>query len=488
LKTVADILQNILCTNIVGDTSLPIVSISIDSRNCGVNTCFIALLGTATNGHNYIDAVIADGTKCIVCEKIPTHTVKGVTYIVVANTTQVAGLMAANFYSHPSAQMQVVGITGTNGKTTCATLLFQLFTAMGYECGLISTVHNLIGNKVIPSTHTTPDAISVQALLQQMYNAGCAYVFMEVSSHAIVQSRIAGIQFAGAMFTNITHDHLDYHGTFDNYIAAKKLFFDGLPASAFAISNLDDKRGTVMLQNTKASKKYYALKNIADYKGKILENNLDGLLLDINNVTASYKMIGEFNAYNLLAVYAIAINLGKTPEEILTPLSALAGAEGRFDYIKSTKQNILGIVDYAHTPDALLNVLATINKLKTGSEKVLTLIGCGGDRDKTKRPIMAQVACEHSDNVILTSDNPRTENAADILSDMQAGVPVYHVKKYLSIPDRREAIKTICQLANANDIILIAGKGHEKYQEINGVKHIFDDKQILKETFELLEL
>jgi UDP-N-acetylmuramoyl-L-alanyl-D-glutamate--2,6-diaminopimelate ligase len=488
LKILADILQNILCTKIVGDTDVPILNLSIDSRTCGNNTCFIALAGATTDGHNYIDAVIAAGTKCIVCQKMSAATVAGVTYIIVENTAQVAGLMAANFYNQPSAFMQVVGITGTNGKTTCATLLFQLFTKLGYQCGLISTVHNLIGTKILPSTHTTPDAINVQALLKQMQDAGCAYVFMEVSSHAVVQHRIAGIQFAGGMFTNITHDHLDYHGTFDNYIAAKKLFFDGLPQSAFAISNLDDKRGTIMLQNTKASKKYYALKNIADYKGKILENNLDGLMLDINNVTASYKMIGEFNAYNLLAVYAVAINLGKTPEDILAPLSALAGAEGRFDYIKSIKQNILGIIDYAHTPDALINVLATINKLKTGNEKVLTLVGCGGDRDKTKRPIMAQVACEHSDKVILTSDNPRTENASDILNDMKAGVPVYHVKKYVSIEDRREAIKTICQMANPNDIILIAGKGHEKYQDIQGVKYEFDDKKILQETFELLEL
>jgi UDP-N-acetylmuramoyl-L-alanyl-D-glutamate--2,6-diaminopimelate ligase len=488
VKPLADILQNILCTKIVGDTSMPIINLSIDSRTCGVNSCFIAIKGTSVDGHLFIDKVVEAGTKCIVCEILPKSLNKNVTYIQVANTAQVAGLMADNFYNHPSGSMHVVGITGTNGKTTCATLLFQLFTAMGYECGLISTVHNLIGKKIIASTHTTPDAINVQALLRQMQDAGCAYVFMEVSSHAVVQERISGIQFAGALFTNITHDHLDYHGTFDNYIAAKKLFFDALPKSAFAITNIDDKRGPIMLQNTKATKRFYGLKNLADFKGKIIENNLEGLQLDFNNTVAICKMIGEFNAYNLIAVFAVATMLGKTSEEILPILSALPGAEGRFEYIKSKKENILGIVDYAHTPDALLNVLATINKLKNGNEKVLTLIGCGGDRDKTKRPIMAQVACEHSDKVILTSDNPRTENAETILKEMQVGVPVYQVKKYLSIVDRREAIKTICQLANANDIILIAGKGHEKYQDIAGVKYEFDDKKILQETFELLEL
>ncbi len=487
LNNLNKILSNIATINVVGNTDMLINKISIDSRVCDARSCFVAIKGTANDGHQYIDSVIKQGTTAIVCEKMPSNLAENVTYIQVANSSICAGQMASNFYSNPSSQFKLVGVTGTNGKTSVATLLFQLFTKLGYVCGLISTVQNQIGNQIIPSTHTTPDAIQLQKLFADMQAAGCSYVFMEVSSHAAHQHRIAGATFAGALFTNITHDHLDYHQTFEDYIYAKKMFFDVLPSTAFAISNMDDKRGMVMLQNTKATTHTYGIKNLANFKGKILENSLQGLLLNINGKEVHCKMIGEFNAYNLLLVYSAAVSLHADKEEVLAILSTLQGAEGRFDCVKSNTTNVLGIVDYAHTPDALLNVLATIQKLREGNEKVLTLVGCGGDRDSTKRPIMAQVACEYSDKVILTSDNPRTEDPVIILQQMEAGVPVHQLKKVMTIADRKEAIKTICQLANANDIILIAGKGHEKYQEINGVKHPFDDKQILIQTFELLE-
>jgi UDP-N-acetylmuramoyl-L-alanyl-D-glutamate--2,6-diaminopimelate ligase len=380
----------------------------------------------------------------------------------------------------------LVGVTGTNGKTTIATLLFRLFTELGHHCGLLSTVQNQIGEKIVPATHTTPDAIHLNALLADMVDEGCEYVFMEVSSHAIHQQRIAGLKFAGGIFSNITHDHLDYHKTFDEYIKVKKAFFDGLPATAFALTNLDDKRGSVMLQNTKAKKTTYSLRTVADFKGKILENNLTGLIMIVNEKEVHFRLIGEFNAYNLLAVYGAALMLGKEKDAVLQALSGLSGAEGRFDYIMSAEQKIIGIVDYAHTPDALLNVLATIKNLRKGIEQVITVVGCGGDRDTAKRPVMAEVAAERSDRVILTSDNPRSEDPAEIIRQMEAGVPVHLKKRVLSIADRKEAIKTACSLANPEDIILIAGKGHEKYQDINGVKHPFDDKQVLREMLELL--
>jgi UDP-N-acetylmuramoyl-L-alanyl-D-glutamate--2,6-diaminopimelate ligase len=380
--------------------------------------------------------------------------------------------------------MEVVGVTGTNGKTTVSTLLYQLFTGLGYMCGLVSTVKYVIGDKEYPSTHTTPDAVSLNKLLHEMWKQGCSHVFMECSSHAIHQHRITGIRFAGAIFTNITHDHLDYHKTFDEYIRVKKSFFDGLSSDAFSISNLDDKRGTVMLQNTPASKYYYSLKSIADFKGRILDNGLSGLHMVINEQEVNFRMIGEFNAYNILAVYGTAVCMGEDKQEVLTLLSSLKGAEGRFDYIVSEKDSIIGIVDYAHTPDALINVLATIKNLKKGYEKVITVVGCGGDRDRTKRPIMGQVACEYSDKAIFTSDNPRTEDPYQILKDMEAELSVDNRRKFISIADRREAIKTAVSLAGKEDIILVAGKGHEKYQEIRGVKTPFDDKEILKECFE----
>ncbi len=395
--------------------------------------------------------------------------------------------MAHNFYNEPSLKVKLVGVTGTNGKTTIATLLWKLFSGLGYKCGLISTVQNQIGDEIISATHTTPDAISVNALLKQMVDAGCEYVFMECSSHAIHQHRIAGLQFTGALFSNITHDHLDYHKTFDEYIRVKKSWFDNLPITAFAISNADDKRGLVMLQNTVAKKYLYSLKTMGDFKGKILDSSLAGLHMMVNDNEVYFRLIGEFNAYNLLAVYGTAICLGQDKNEVLQILSNLETAKGRFEYLISKNDKIIGIVDYAHTPDALLNVLATIKKLRQGHEHIITVIGCGGDRDKTKRPIMAEVACEYSDKVILTSDNPRSEDPLEILKEMEVGVNVVSRRKVITVADRKEAIKTAVTLASNEDIVLVAGKGHETYQEIKGVKYDFDDKKVLNEMFELLE-
>ena len=393
--------------------------------------------------------------------------------------------MACNYFDNPSEKLKLVGITGTNGKTTTVTLLFNLFKSLGYSVGLLSTVQNKINNTVIPSTHTTPDAITLNELLFKMEEQGCEFVFMEVSSHAIVQNRIAGINFTGALFSNITHDHLDYHKTFDEYIKAKKQFFNLLPSTAFALTNRDDKNGMVMLQNTKANKYTYALKNIADYKCKIIESHLNGLLLNIDNHEVWVKLIGTFNAYNILSVYATAVLLKQDITSVLTALSNLNSVEGRFQYVKSPN-GVIGIIDYAHTPDALKNVLETVKEIRSGSEQVITLVGCGGDRDSAKRPIMAAIACEYSNKVILTSDNPRTEDPEEILNQMQAGVNPVDIKKVLRITDRREAIKIACSFSSKGDIILIAGKGHEKYQEIKGVKHDFDDLEILKETIKIL--
>jgi UDP-N-acetylmuramoyl-L-alanyl-D-glutamate--2,6-diaminopimelate ligase len=457
-------------------------SIAIDSRKVIKGTAFVAIRGVAQDGHDYISKAIELGAKVIVCENMPALQVDGVTYIKVANTSEAVAFMAHQFYDAPSTKIKLVGVTGTNGKTTIATLLFKLFSELGYTCGLVSTVQNQIGDQIIPATHTTPDAVSLNELLNTMVDAGCSHVFMECSSHAVHQHRITGLQFTGALFSNITHDHLDYHKTFENYIAAKKGFFDALPASAFAITNSDDKRGEVMLQNTKAKKLSYGLKSSADYKGKILENALTGLVMLVNEIEVHFRLIGEFNAYNLLAVYGAAVNLGIESNTALTTLSMLAGAEGRFDYIISGKQ-VIGIIDYAHTPDALENVLATIKKLRKGYEQVITVVGCGGDRDKTKRPIMAQTACDLSDKVILTSDNPRTEDPAQIIADMEAGLNTAAKRKYISILDRKEAIKAAVEFAKPEDIVLVAGKGHEKYQDINGVKHPFDDKAILLAFF-----
>jgi UDP-N-acetylmuramoyl-L-alanyl-D-glutamate--2,6-diaminopimelate ligase len=481
-----DILTVVTPVHVQGDTSIEVSSLCIDSRKVTDGTVFIALKGTTADGHLFIDKAIELGAIAIVCETLPPSLHENVTYVQLKDTAVAVGLMADVFYGCPSSKMKVVGVTGTNGKTTTTTLLYQLFKALGYTCGLISTVQNHIHEKVETSTHTTPDAIAVQSLLARMADAGCSYVFMEVSSHAVHQHRIGGIRFIGGAFTNITHDHLDYHKTFDEYIRVKKQFFDNLPSSAFALTNADDKRGMVMLQNTKAAKYSYSLKAPVEFKGKVLENNLTGLVMNVDGHEAHFRMIGTFNAYNLLAVYGIAVLLGEDKLNVLAVLSNLHGAQGRFETIMSDKDSVLGIVDYAHTPDALINVLATINQLRTKGQQLITVIGCGGDRDKAKRPIMAEVACEHSDRAILTADNPRSEDAEMILNDMEAGLSSAHKRKVLRIADRREAIKTACSLAQPDDIVLVAGKGHETYQEIKGVKYPFDDREILRETFQLL--
>ncbi len=482
-------LQNILykvhLQAINGSTNKDVKDVQIDSRKVTPGSLFIAIRGAVSDGHSFIDTAIERGARVIVCEEMPLMLMENITYLKANNTHEAVAYIAHNFYGEPSVKLKLVGVTGTNGKTTIATVLFNLFTKLGYTCGLISTVQNQIGDEVLPSTHTTPDAISLNALLKRMVDEGCTHVFMESSSHAIHQHRITGLQFTGALFSNITHDHLDYHKTFDEYIKVKKKFFDDLPSSAFAISNLDDKRGTVMLQNTAARKYYYSLKNMADFKGKILENALTGLIMTVNDKEVHFRLIGEFNAYNLLAVYGAAICLGENSDEVLRVLSALQGAEGRFDYIVSPN-NIIGIVDYAHTPDALENVLSTIKKLRKGYEQVITVVGCGGDRDKAKRPIMAQVACDLSDKVILTSDNPRSEDPEEILNDMKQGLNSAAKRKSQTIVDRKEAIELAVEMANKEDIILVAGKGHEKYQDIKGVKHSFDDKAVLRECFALL--
>ena len=482
-----DILYKAGLVSIKGNTSIEIKDLQLNSAKVSNNSCFIAVKGSSADGHAYIDAAIANGAIAVICETLPVVINDAVTYVQVQNSAIAAGHMSHNFYGEPSLKIKLVGVTGTNGKTTIATLLWKLFTALGNKCGLISTVQNQIGNEIIDATHTTPDAVNVNALLKRMVDAGCSYVFMECSSHAIHQHRITGLQFTGALFSNITHDHLDYHKTFEEYIRVKKSWFDQLPSFAFAISNADDKRGAVMLQNTIAKKYFYSLKTMADFKGKILDNSLMGLHMTINDTEVYFRLIGEFNAYNLLAVYGAAVCLGEDKATVLQLLSSLDGAEGRFDYTVSGKEKLIGIVDYAHTPDALLNVLATIKKLRQGNEKVITVVGCGGDRDKTKRPLMAEVACEYSDKVILTSDNPRSEDPLEILKDMQAGVNAAAKKKVISIADRKEAIKTAVSLAQKEDIVLIAGKGHEKYQDIKGVKYDFDDKKVLNEMFEMLE-
>ncbi len=481
-----DILINITPVRVVGDLSANVSSICIDSRKVVKDSAFIAVKGTLSDGHSFIEKAITEGATVIVCETLPPTTKEGIAYIAVKNSAVAAGLMADAFYGFPSADIKVVGVTGTNGKTTTATLLYKLFEGLGYKCGLLSTVQNHIHDKVEIATHTTADSVSIHEMLKRMVDAGCTYAFMEVSSHAIHQHRIAGIRFVGGIFTNITHDHLDYHKTFDEYIRVKKSFFDDLPDTAFALTNADDKRGMVMLQNTRADKHTYSLKQPASVKGKVLENNLTGLVMTIDNEEAHFRLIGTFNAYNLLAVYGAAKQLGQDKMEVLAILSGLQGAAGRFETYMSPKEKILGIVDYAHSPDALINVLATINQLRTQGQQLITVIGCGGDRDRTKRPLMAQVACEHSDKAIFTTDNPRSEEPEDILDEMEAGLTAPQKRKSLRITDRQAAIKVACSLAQAGDIILIAGKGHETYQEIKGVKYHFDDREELTGAFETL--
>lgn len=441
---------------------------------------FVAVKGTRVDGHDYIMQALEHGATAVVAEHAEAGLEEKTTFILVGNSARALGIMAANFFDHPSSQLKLVGVTGTNGKTTIVNLLFNLVRNMGYKAGLLSTIENKIEDKVTGSTHTTPDPVQINLLMQQMVDEGCTYCFMEVSSHAVHQHRIAGLDFNGGIFTNLTQDHLDYHKTFEEYLKAKKQFFDELDSSAFALVNLDDRNGTIMLQNTKAAKQTYALKKPADFKGKIIENQFEGLQMNIDGRDIWCKLVGQFNAYNILAVYAASILLGEDREEVLTQLSTLDTVEGRFDYVKGGA-NITGIVDYAHTPDALKNVLETINSIRTRNESLITVVGAGGDRDKGKRPAMGKIAGMLSDRVIITSDNPRSEEPDEIIRQIRNGMDPVHAAKTIAVSDRREAIKTACLMAQPNDIILVAGKGHEKYQEIRGVKQPFDDKKILKE-------
>jgi len=478
--TLKYILQNIRPEQVLGSLDLEINRIDFDSRTVQPGSVFVAVRGTQTDGHQFIDNAIKNGAHAVVAEELPGDRPEGIVFIEVRDSAVALGRMADSFFGRPSQQLQLVGVTGTNGKTTTVTLMHELLQEMGYKAGLLSTIQNRIGEKRLAATHTTPDALSINQLLADMVKAGCSYAFMEVSSHAIDQRRIAGLHFTGAVFTNISHDHLDYHRTFKAYIEAKKKLFDQLPASAFALTNIDDKRGEVMVQNTQARVKRYSLRQMADFKAKIVENSLTGLHLEIDDTEVFTRLIGEFNAYNLLAAYATGILLGQDPMEILTALSKIKAAEGRFDYIVDQQRRVTGIVDYAHTPDALEKVLSTIHRVKAGEGRIITIIGCGGDRDKAKRPKMAEVACNYSDQVILTSDNPRTEDPDAIIRDMESGVPPFAVQRVLSLTRREQAIRAACRMARHGDVVLVAGKGHEKYQEINGVRHPFDDKEILK--------
>jgi UDP-N-acetylmuramoyl-L-alanyl-D-glutamate--2,6-diaminopimelate ligase len=484
------LLQNLQVLEAQGSTAIEIGQIRFDSRAVQPGDVFVAVLGAVVDGHEFIDKAIKNGAAAVVYSEGVAFNYS-LTMVRVADSAEALGQMASNYYYNPSADVDLIGITGTNGKTTTATLLWQLFTALGYKCGLIGTVENRVGEEVLSSTHTTPDAVRLHELLRKMADAGCSQVFMEVSSHAVHQRRIAGAMFVGGVFTNLTHDHLDYHKTFAEYRDAKKKFFDDLPKTAFALTNADDKNGLLMLQNTRADQYSYGLKKPADFKAKIIENSLEGLHLELDGAQIHARMIGEFNAYNLTAAFGVAqlvsrlsksSRLGKS--EILTVLSNLPGAEGRFEYINHpSKQGCIGIVDYAHTPDALEKVLETIAKLKKKTSRIITVTGAGGDRDKTKRPIMARVCAGLSDQLILTSDNPRTEDPAAILKDMEAGLDAEGQKKTLTIQDREQAIKTAIRLAGPNDVILVAGKGHEKYQDIQGVKYPFDDKEMLLKFF-----
>lgn len=482
MTTLKDILHGIPVTQVIGGLDGLVREVCFDSRKAAPGCVFVAVRGTRVDGNNYISEAISKGATAVISEQIPHQPVEGVSYVLVGNAEFALGVAAGNFYGNPSSRLRLVGVTGTNGKTTVATLLHNLFTELGYASGLLSTVENRIVSRVIAATHTTPDPVQINALLREMVDEGCDYCFMEVSSHAIVQDRIAGLVFAGGVFTNITHDHLDFHGTFDQYILAKQTFFDGLGRSAFALTNQDDRNGAIMVQNTFAHRKTYALKSIADFKAKIIETHFDGTLLQIDGQDVWVNLIGEFNAYNLLAVYGTAILLEQETVKILTAMSRIRGAAGRFD-VSISPSGTVGIVDYAHSPDAVKNVLATIAKLRKGNEQIITVLGCGGDRDRTKRPTMANIAVTHSDRLIITSDNPRTEDPAEIIRDMEKGIAPADKKKVFSIADRKEAIRAACHLAQSGDIILIAGKGHENYQEIQGERFPFDDKAILNETF-----
>jgi UDP-N-acetylmuramoyl-L-alanyl-D-glutamate--2,6-diaminopimelate ligase len=465
-----------------GPAEVSITSLHHDSRDAEAGCVFFAVRGSVQDGHEYIGAAIANGASAIVCEELPGQLTEGVTYVIVHEVAEAMGAMASAFFGNPSAELKLVGITGTNGKTTTVTLLYELFKSLGYPSGLISTIRIRIQEREVAATHTTPDVITINRILREMADAGCLYCFMEVSSHAVDQKRIAGLTFSGGIFSNITHDHLDYHKTFDAYLKAKKAFFDGLPAEAFALVNKDDRNGMVMLQNTAAEKYTYSLASMADFRCKVMENRFHGLQLLIGGNEVWFRLTGRFNAYNLLAAYATAVLLGQNVTEVLTRLSSLEPVDGRFNCIISP-ENVTAIVDYAHTPDALKNVLDTVNEIREGAGELITVVGAGGNRDAAKRPLMAKIACDLSDRVILTSDNPRSEEPEAIIEDMKKGVDPAAAKKMLTIVNRLEAIKTACALAKPGDIILVAGKGHETYQEIKGVKHPFDDREVVRETF-----
>lgn len=477
-----EIIKGIAVNEISGDAAKEISGINTDSRLVEPGHVFVAVKGTQTDGHTYIGKAIEKGAVAVVCETLPESLDETATYVRTTDTEDAAGKLATAFYGNPTSQLELIGVTGTNGKTTIATLLYHLFRKLGYKTGLISTVCNYIDGEAIPTDHTTPDPITLNRLLGRMADEGCKYVFMEVSSHSVAQKRISGLRFAGGIFTNLTRDHLDYHKTVENYLKAKKAFFDRLPRNAFALTNLDDKNGMVMTQNTKAKVSTYSLRNLSDFKGKVLEDGFEGMLLDINNIEVNVQFIGRFNASNLLAVYGAACLLGKRPEEVLLALSTLRPVAGRFDSLRSPR-GYTAIVDYAHTPDALQNVLNAIHEVLNGKGEIITVVGAGGNRDKGKRPLMAQEAVKQSDRVIITSDNPRFEEPQDIINDMLAGLGKSDMNKVLSITDRKEAIRTACLLARPKDVVLVAGKGHENYQEIKGVKHHFDDKEVLRDIF-----
>ena len=480
---VEDIIKSVKTCSVRGDVQKEVTGIEIDSRLVKKGDMFVAVKGTQTDGHAYIDSAIRNGAGVIVFEDLPKELHEDVTYVQVADTEEAVGKLATTFFGNPTEKLDLVGVTGTNGKTTIATLLYNMFRKFGYKVGLISTVCNYIDGEAIPTDHTTPDPVTLNRLLGQMADEGCKYAFMEVSSHAIAQKRISGLRFVGGIFTNITRDHLDYHKTFENYLKAKKAFFDGLPKEAFALTNIDDKNGNVMVQNTRASVHTYSLCTMCDFKGKVLEDGFDGMLMDINNREVNVQFIGRFNASNLLAVYGAACLLGKQPEDVLLILSTLRPVSGRFEALRSPK-GYTAIVDYAHTPDALVNVLGTIHEILRGKGQVITVVGAGGNRDKGKRPLMAQESVRRSDKVVITSDNPRFEEPGDIINDMLAGLTPEEMHKVISIADRKEAIRTACMLARPGDVILVAGKGHETYQEVKGVKHHFDDKEVLRNIFE----
>ena len=486
MSILKDILYKVTIEAVHGSTDLSIEKIEFDSRKVSNNDIFVAIKGSLSDGHQFIDKAISLGASVVVCEDLPATLLENITYVKVQNSNQALSFLAANYYNNPSQKLKLIGITGTNGKTTIASLLYQMFKKAGYKVGLLSTVKIMVDEVEYKATHTTPDSLTINQYLDEMVEIGCEFCFMEVSSHGIHQKRTESLHFEGGVFTNLSHDHLDYHDTFAEYRDVKKSFFDNLPKSAFAITNVDDKNGVVMLQNTVARKRTYALKTYADFKAQVLENQLSGLVLKINNDEVWTKLIGSFNAYNLLAIYGVALELGIESNEALRLLSELESVSGRFQFIIS-ESKITAIVDYAHTPDALENVLKTIEDIRTKNEQLITIVGCGGDRDKTKRPIMANIAASLSDKAIFTADNPRTENPQTIIEEMEAGVEGQYFKKTISILDRKQAIKTACQMANSGDIILIAGKGHETYQEINGVRHDFDDMQIVQELLKQLE-